>query len=478
MPGFYLEAIEAHLPQIGLQRLKFIEAQSGQSIATVMIGRNGSGKSTILREIVLAFRALADLQLDQDSDVRTSWSMMKALALNGNNVEWIDEEDIKRLRKLKREGQQERHLLPSKVIALSFTPFDKFPYPNASFDTDGTRPENAFYIYLGFKTEARLISARGRLFRTLEGLISSSSELSHDARVSRTLSAIGYRPALELSYGVSPNILQQLKDRRDTARSALSKMARPVSEQVSLLLDAVAASPVGELLTRKKTISLNVNFETGVRQADFLWESDLIRDCLKLRILQIKSVYLRKINDSRLVDLLELSSGELNILTGFLGLAAHLEDNALVLIDEPENSLHPEWQIRYTEMMHKILSEYRGCHYIIATHSPLVVSGAAEIGSYVVRLDQSPTSMELNDFASESPDATLINAFDVVTSGNNYIKQLVLEALTLVDQGLAQSQRSLKIVATLMDIQDQIPIHDPIRELVSALLQRTAKNAS
>jgi predicted ATP-binding protein involved in virulence len=195
-----------------------------------------------------------------------------------------------------------------------------------------------------------------------------------------------------------------------------------------------------------------------------------MRALTRANVLRVLSVNLQHL-DGTIVELLELSSGELNLLSGFLGLAAFLEDGCVVLIDEPENSLHPAWQLRYVEMLEAVLLQHRGCHYVIATHAPLVVSGVADRRATVLRLDQMPIEMAAEAVADASPDATLLNAFRVVTAGNNFLRQTVLEALTLIETGEQQSERAIDIAAFLASVHEQIPESDPIRNMAGHVVQ-------
>jgi predicted ATPase len=54
--------------------------------------------------------------------------------------------------------------------------------------------------------------------------------------------------------------------------------------------------------------------------------------------------------------------------------------NLLVLFDEPENSLHPKWQHNFPAMLRAIVKAYgvERSHFIIATHSPLLLMKAVE----------------------------------------------------------------------------------------------------
>ncbi|MGV2841958.1 AAA family ATPase, partial [Vibrio cyclitrophicus] len=80
---------------------------------------------------------------------------------------------------------------------------------------------------------------------------------------------------------------------------------------------------------------------------------------------------------AKLRPLASRSSGEQCLFLLFLGIISSIDDNSLILIDEPEISLHPSWQQRFVEILNESLSEYSGCHFIIATHSPLIVSDIA-----------------------------------------------------------------------------------------------------
>ena len=72
------------------------------------------------------------------------------------------------------------------------------------------------------------------------------------------------------------------------------------------------------------------------------------------------------------LDLEQLSSGEQHELVLLHKLIFEVEQNALVLIDEPELSLHPLWQQQLTEDLLQIAERQR-FDILIATHSPYIV---------------------------------------------------------------------------------------------------------
>lgn len=76
---------------------------------------------------------------------------------------------------------------------------------------------------------------------------------------------------------------------------------------------------------------------------------------------------------TEIVPMSMLSSGELSLFLRLYELLEKVEDDTLVLIDEPETHLHPKWAKTYIKTLLEIIGQKR-CHIIIATHSPLLVS--------------------------------------------------------------------------------------------------------
>lgn len=68
-------------------------------------------------------------------------------------------------------------------------------------------------------------------------------------------------------------------------------------------------------------------------------------------------------------DLLQMSSGEHQILRILIGLAADTAKNSIVLIDEVELHLHPAWQKRLIQVLRE---DDANNQYIFTTHSPTV----------------------------------------------------------------------------------------------------------
>ncbi|HHF3410650.1 TPA: AAA family ATPase [Vibrio alginolyticus] len=52
-------------------------------------------------------------------------------------------------------------------------------------------------------------------------------------------------------------------------------------------------------------------------------------------------------------------------------------------MNEPEIRLHPQWQEKFVDIFKDSFSDYQGCHFLIATHSPLIVSDISATNSCV-----------------------------------------------------------------------------------------------
>jgi len=86
-----------------------------------------------------------------------------------------------------------------------------------------------------------------------------------------------------------------------------------------------------------------------------------------------KSVGFRvKRSEDVVVPLEKLSSGEQHQLVLFFELLFELRDNALILIDEPELSLHISWQKQFISDLMRIIN-LNGFDVLLATHSPQLV---------------------------------------------------------------------------------------------------------
>lgn len=85
-----------------------------------------------------------------------------------------------------------------------------------------------------------------------------------------------------------------------------------------------------------------------------------------------------------------LSSGELNIVTILYYLIFETTRGSIVLIDEPEISLHVVWQEQLSVLIEKIMKSKPGVQVIIATHSPFISSSDENcyIGATLVEKDE------------------------------------------------------------------------------------------
>lgn len=119
-------------------------------------------------------------------------------------------------------------------------------------------------------------------------------------------------------------------------------------------------------------------YETLIEELDLF--TDMVNRRFLFKHLEISAETGTKVVDDRgeEVNLLKLSSGEKETLVLFYQLLFEVPDGVLLLVDEPEISLHVKWQRMFAEDLHRIVSR-KNINVIVATHSAQVINGNREI---------------------------------------------------------------------------------------------------
>lgn len=129
-----------------------------------------------------------------------------------------------------------------------------------------------------------------------------------------------------------------------------------------------------------------------------------------------------------------LSTGEKQIVfrAGFLLKSLSNTKDAIIIIDEPELSLHPDWQSSIVEFYKKLLSDSSGSHpqILISTHSPFVVHGSATAKTLILEKDQKGTVQEMS-----KPSYPIASGSEAVQAFNlgAFIKDAKQPLLVLVE---------------------------------------------
>lgn len=112
---------------------------------------------------------------------------------------------------------------------------------------------------------------------------------------------------------------------------------------------------------------------------DILKRIELFSDILNNKRLSFKKIrinaedgFVFETNDGQPLGLTQLSSGEQHQIVLLYELIFNVKDNTLVLIDEPEISLHVAWQKEFLNDLKRII-KIQKMLFVVATHSPQII---------------------------------------------------------------------------------------------------------
>ncbi|MBY3789397.1 MULTISPECIES: AAA family ATPase [Photobacterium] len=163
----------------------------------------------------------------------------------------------------------------------------------------------------------------------------------------------------------------------------------------------------------------------------------------------------------------EKSSGELCYLHMITAIASEIKNNSIILIDEPELSLHPKWQSEFIPFLHKLFNNYRWCHFILATHSPHIVSSLSKVNSFVTNISYNPLEpIKGIDVHHKSMDYQMARVFGVNSPNNEYLIRIAMNLFTHISKYKSISDEKREeyefLIKIVMDMDKDSALYDLI----------------
>jgi len=400
-----------------------------QNIFTVIVGKNGTGKSRLLNDIISNFVPTREGR-HIDSMVSYKKELNPKIDLDFSKT-------------------------PDKIIAVSTSPYDKFPLPQMYGPINF---ENKHYSYIGIRDLRTTNFSMGFMSKIIGQLLHIRSiDSYHFNKIIEVLNYLGYSEELHIAidFRIMRSQLNNLlnSDNRETYFLNFFLKSNSVyriyssffkNEDDSLNIEKFnrLISILEEIDDRKKSL-YNLILNSTVIEFDIKITIEDILFLIQSGIVKLRDVGLRKLNSDKIYKISEASSGEQCIFTTLIGISCNIVDNSLILIDEPEISLHPEWQERYITLLIDTFKNFKNCHFIIATHSPQLISKLSIENCYILQMD----TKELKNakyYANNSVDFQLANVFNSPGYKNEYLSRIAFSIISKVGKNKKFDEDDLK----------------------------------
>lgn len=262
-------------------------------------------------------------------------------------------------------------------------------------------------------------------------------------------SSLGEFMNFSQSCAFSENVFNYIRDPQYVSESVLIKrivdvamFVRSNSDGIKEDYCSVPKDKYDEFMAADNNIKLSELSEKDIEHILFLNEAGLLRYNIFCNKQQIAPFPVKL-----------LSTGEQQIMKFFSLLSilpSDITENIFFFYDEPENSLHPKWQIDFVKIFKHVaedIFQIKNSHFIFATHSPLIVMRTSDIPhSSVVRCYRD----EGNRFCSEiipkeelskfSVDSLLLDTFEI----DYYNQEKEKELIALIEDGKKRREQILQ----------------------------------
>lgn len=473
--NFWVEELILLTPQGKATRLPIASfgCQDKVSLYSVIIGCNGVGKSTLLKEMVDFF---VDLHAYINNFKQKMSSANKA-RLKGvkYHIDGVCCEVIRIgrtfLTKIDDRFLASKKLRVPTIVACNFGAFDKFPVQKVNGSSQ-TRYDVPYYKYVGAHVNGNMISSSAIAFRLLFALKENMDDRQRQ-NFSSILDFIGYDHTITLNYSivlkskkngsVYDHVLQHVQ--KDKEYSKLTSEQR--SNKVKELYDFYKNKEFAKQPTCNYDIDIDQNSLAANEDLNYIYKLK------QYDLVQATSVVFYK--NGKQIASEEMSSGEFAMLSMVLSISTAASDShTLILIDEPELSLHPNWQMTIIDNLDRALKD-QVCHLLIATHSHMLVSDLPMNRSSVSQWEKDKDGNLIANRIEEntygwSAEEVLLKVFKTATDRNRYFGERIAKLLEQMGNDTISKEAVADELNELQEISQHLSDVDPMKMVLNTII--------
>lgn len=455
---------------------------------TLIIGPNGTGKSRLLKVLIDIFNDLYNYTQNGVESFKFKHYYKLHYYLDGDTYEVENLRQELSVAVNDKKASIKAIRLPSKGIVAAYSLHEKFSPKQNSFlhkPNNFSRYQNNFYEYLGIKTTRNYTFSSANIINSIDLITSALAQSGFEKDLTSAFRVLGFLPKITVSYEVRRNrelfsgqvtksnikrILEGIEYRKAGFSFSSIQSLREASES-EIETVVTSLNEASHFLGEKLRLPVELKFDDSYdRKFSKLYKHlSVLR---KLNLINYDKIFVYKKSkgdpDGMEIDLRSLSSGEIQLLTSLLSLAAVVENNSLVLIDEPEISLHPNWQMQYIDMLMKIFKSLRSVHFIIASHSHLLACDIPLETSAVLSLTRD-SKLNLVSELLDSPygnpaESILYNVFGVATTRNYYFESDINRLLKLISTKSRKKSEITELISRFKRF--KIQANDPLALII------------
>lgn len=456
-----------------------------ENFINVIIGSNGVGKTQLLRVLANIFMELE--QYKKSNKLNTRETSVKKYEIkyymNGELFHVQKQGSSVSIFKINAKEETvkiipEELFLPYKVLVNSFLISDKFVFRK--------NDDESIYKYLGVREASVLTNTTAIAKSVVSNIISKSNDKEFIKGLGKALDFIEVEKYIKLSYKLNlkttiftgelttnqfVNIFNDKLKRRKTEpfwKKVFAELLdnRQELENVVNIINYIStkADNKGYIDYDINLVDISLNEKIKV-ELEYMTKLNSL-DILATPVLMLKNKFSYTFNEG--------SSGETHILFLITNILSELDNNSLLLIDEPEISLHPSWLIKFTTLLINILNEYKGCHVIIATHSHFILSDLEKRNSQIIILKKNQGILEIESRVGNtygwSAENILYDVFGVPSCRNLYLTSDVQEILNVITRG--GDKDISEGINKLKNLYPNLSVSDPIRIVIKEILKK------
>lgn len=473
---FWIEELILITPQGKASRLPIASFNSIRQVPlySVLIGCNGVGKSSILKEMVDFF---VDVHAYiHDEKPRLSYANKARLKGVRYHIDGVCCEVIRLgqtfLAKIDNKLLTTKNLRLPSIVACNFGAFDKFPAQKVNGSSQ-TRYDVPYYKYVGAHVNGNIISSSAITFRLLFSLTENRNDRQRQ-NLSSILDFIGYDHIISLNYsvvikskneeGVRDIILKRVQSDREYKKLSTDQKNNIVKE----LYDFYKKNE----FTQKVQYCYVIDIDKESLLTDD--ELDHIYKLKQYGLVHTEGVVFYKHGTQVASE--EMSSGEFAMLSMVLSISTAASDShTLILIDEPELSLHPNWQMTFIDNLDMALRD-QVCHLLIATHSHMLVSDLPLNRSSVSQWEKdNKGNLVANQIAGNtygwSAEEVLLKVFKTATDRNRYFGERIAKLLEQMGNDTISTESVADELAELQEISQHLSDVDPMKMVLNTIIE-------